>query len=216
MWRERGPRDLKELRKKPTLCIFNRNRKKIKSEWFLSNILLIYPLFPCEVEGPSSNVLPSIRGECGSLWALPRRIPYPQGDITRAPGLASLNSDPRDWNCSSQHWSVVQREELVTGTFISDPEHLQAVKDTSCQISALHQAGKRILILNYQHTGKHCLWGSCFTVFPVICINNHWLIASPWQKYQVCSHWNSWCLFLLFNLPGAVACIEQKFMNSFY
>lgn len=62
MWRERGPRDLKELRKKATLCIFNRNRKKIKSEWFLSNTLLIYPLFPCEVEGPSSNVLPSIRG----------------------------------------------------------------------------------------------------------------------------------------------------------
>lgn len=151
------------------LIEINKKKKNKQSEWLPSNTLLIFPLFPCQVEGPRSNVLTNIRGECGHCAPLPRRIPHPQGDITRALGVAPFSSTPVDWNCSSQHLSVVQREELVTGTFISDTGHLQAVKNTSCQISALNQVGKRISILNYQHTGKYSVFGAA-----AYCVSCDW------------------------------------------
>lgn len=156
---QEGLWDWKELWKKATLCIFNRKRKKTLNRvngspltpYWSVHYFLVRCKAPVQMSWPISE---------GSVDTVTQRIPHPQGDTTGALGVASFNSTPMDWNCSSQHLSVVQREELVTGTFISDTGHLQAVKNTSCQISALNQVGKRISISNYQHTGKHSVFGA--------------------------------------------------------
>lgn len=141
-----------------------RKRKKNQNNKQMNGFPLIpYWSVHCSLvrwKAPVQVPWPTSEGSVDHCDPLPRRIPYPQGDLTRALGVALSVLPLMDWNCSSQYFSVVQRQEPVTGTFISDTGHLQAVKNTSCQVSALNQVGKRISILNYQHTGKPSVFGA--------------------------------------------------------
>lgn len=63
-----------------------------QSEWLPSNTLLICPLFPCQVEAQMS--FPTSEGSVDHCDPLPRRIPYPHGDLAGALGVASFSPPP--------------------------------------------------------------------------------------------------------------------------
>lgn len=168
------------------------------------------------MESPSSSALTNIRGECGPLWPTSQEDSSSTGWPYKSSWRGSFSSPPhglelfqpilqcraktrtRNWYIYFRHWTSAGSEEHFMPSLCSQSSRK---KYLNLELSA--------------HRQTLCLWGSCLTVFPVICINNHCLIVSPRQKYRVCSHWNSWCLFFLFSLLGAAPCIEQKFMNSF-
>lgn len=89
---------LKRFQKKMLLYAFliGTGKKKItikQSEWFPSNTLLI--CFLARWKAPAQMSWPTSEGGVDHSDPLPRRVPYPQGDLTRAP-VAPFNSPPMD------------------------------------------------------------------------------------------------------------------------
>lgn len=186
------------------------------SEWFPSNTLLISWLFACHVEGPRSNVLrTNIRKECELLW------PTSQEDALSTKChyktfWADFFQFPPHWlklfqsilKCFAKKNFSTREAEIhkITGTFLSDNGHLQAVKNTSCQISALNKVRKGsqswIISIEANTPSFGQLTASLVTEFPVICNYYYCLIVNPWQKYWSGSHWNIWDLFFIFKFLG--------------